>query len=601
MTARSEFCQTAEHSNFTYVLIPRVYDLSIGVSNRNLSILPGEQADFTVTVVNMGNGPDNITLRLGSSFDLANWTVSFERELFSLQAGKWNSTKCKLSPPLNVLRGTYILEIVARSSGPKAPLQPVERSETVLIQILPVRGLTAPSTDISAPSAVEPGGAVSIPFNFTNIGNGEDTVNITVLEAPRNWDTGLDVSHGIRLAHMATGQAVLTVNASAIRGESLNQTYFITLRVANSDLTAVLDLRFAVPVRAVHDWTVAVNGSSTAQVNLFVTRRQTFFLDIENTGNAAAAVSLTLSGPNASWGRLDMPLVPLGIGERRTVPVGVEVPIADGLDRGTYPLMVNLASMDRPDLAAQATFLVQLRSFDPADTGPVLEASSAKPMLEMGQGATAELNISARCRMEDVANVTIEYMLSEGLELDVEVLTPSGDLQAGDNRTWILKIAAPSSDRDIDGYISVRAVGDNQSAQWVHIPVSIRAPPRHGAVISVEAVGIALAVFLALGGIAVGWNEVVMFALITQLLPLYSKIRREEVLDQYTRGKIHGYIIANPGEHYNSLKAQLRLKNGTLAYHLRVLEREGYVKSVRDGPFKRFYPQSWKTSAPAPG
>ena len=143
----------------------------------------------------------------------------------------------------------------------------------------------------------------------------------------------------------------------------------------------------------------------------------------------------------------------------------------------------------------------------------------------------------------------------------------------------------------MSGYLSVRAIGDNQTAEWVQIPVTIKAPARPGAPVSVGAIGIALAVFLALGGLAVGWNEAVMFALITQLLPLYSKIRREEVLDQYTRGKIHGYIIANPGEHYNSIKAQLKVKNGTLAYHLRVLEREGYVKSARDGPYKRFYPQ----------
>jgi len=209
----------------------------------------------------------------------------------------------------------------------------------------------------------------------------------------------------------------------------------------------------------------------------------------------------------------------------------------------------------------------------------------------MGQGATTELNISVQCRRDDVANVTLFYVLSPGLLLDVEVLTHSGDLQAGDNRSWILKISAPATGKDVDGYISVCAVGDNQTAQWVQIPVRIKAAARPGATVSVEAIGLALAVFLALGGIAVGWNEVVMLALITQLLPLYSKIRREEVLDQYTRGKIHGYIIANPGEHYNSLKAQLKIKNGTLAYHLRVLEREGYVKSVRDGPFKRFYPQ----------
>ena len=80
-------------------------------------------------------------------------------------------------------------------------------------------------------------------------------------------------------------------------------------------------------------------------------------------------------------------------------------------------------------------------------------------------------------------------------------------------------------------------------------------------------------------------------ALLGLLVPLYSKLRKEEVLDQFTRGKIQGYITAYPGEHYNSIKTQLGLNNGALAYHLRVLEREGYITSLRDGVYKRFYPK----------
>jgi len=591
LTAMSNYCQTIEDANWTWLVIRHFYDISLGISPPNATLLPGQQAEFTVTVLNLGNGPDNITVELGSSFDLSNWTVSLARNRFSLQVGKQNTTKLKVTPPLNVLRGTYVLELVARSSGPPAPDERVERSVPVFIQIRPVRGLLAQSTNISAPSAIEPGEAVRIPFNFTNIGNGEDTVNITVLQKPKNWYAGLDVYRDIRLAHTATQHVVLTVQPPANLNESLNQTYFILVRVANADLSSFLDLTFGIPVKPVYNWTVAVNGSSTAQVNLFVTRRQTFFLDIENTGNAPDGVSFAFSGPNASWGRLDMPLVPLGIGEKRTVPVGVEVPPLDGLDGGTYSLTVNLASMNRPNLIYQTTFAVKLRRFDPSDTRPVLEVFPARPKLEMGHGATTELNISVQCRRDDVPNVTVRFIVSAGLDLKVEVRTHSDDLVAGDNQSWVLRISAPDTDKDVEGFILVCAVGENQTAQWVQIPIKIKAAARHGATISVEAVGLALVVFLALGGIAVGWNEVVLLAIITQLLPLYSKIRREEVLDQYTRGKIHGYIIANPGEHYNSLKAQLDLKNGTLAYHLRVLEREGYVKSARDGPFKRFYPQ----------
>ncbi len=54
-------------------------------------------------------------------------------------------------------------------------------------------------------------------------------------------------------------------------------------------------------------------------------------------------------------------------------------------------------------------------------------------------------------------------------------------------------------------------------------------------------------------------------------------------------------ILDNPGQHYNALKKALNLSNSLMVYHLLVLEREGFIKSQRDGTLKRFYPISIKT------
>jgi len=103
---------------------------------------------------------------------------------------------------------------------------------------------------------------------------------------------------------------------------------------------------------------------------------------------------------------------------------------------------------------------------------------------------------------------------------------------------------------------------------------------------------IVTAFVLCVVGIVLGGTEMGLYAIFPFFVWLYTKIKNVEVLDHYLRGKIHGYIIANPGEHYNQIKDALCLNNGSLAYHLRVLEREGYVKSLREGVYKRFYPAS---------
>ncbi len=89
-------------------------------------------------------------------------------------------------------------------------------------------------------------------------------------------------------------------------------------------------------------------------------------------------------------------------------------------------------------------------------------------------------------------------------------------------------------------------------------------------------------------------TEVGKYALLMLFLPLYSKIRKDRVLDQETRGMIRGYIMANPGDHYNSIMKALDLSNGTFAYHIKVLEGEEIIKSKTDGIYKRFYPYELK-------
>jgi parallel beta-helix repeat protein len=95
----------------------------------------------------------------------------------------------------------------------------------------------------------------------------------------------------------------------------------------------------------------------------------------------------------------------------------------------------------------------------------------------------------------------------------------------------------------------------------------------------------------------VGGTEVGKYGFFSAIAPLYTKRRRKKDENYgYNKGLIQGYVDGNPGESYNSIKRALDLKNGTLAYYLKVLQREGIIKSERDGMYKRFYPTKGKSS-----
>lgn len=86
-----------------------------------------------------------------------------------------------------------------------------------------------------------------------------------------------------------------------------------------------------------------------------------------------------------------------------------------------------------------------------------------------------------------------------------------------------------------------------------------------------------------------------LLVFLSLLIPLYTRIQKEDVLDQFVRGEIYGYIKANPGVHYNQIIRELDVKNGTLSHHLHMLEKTGMVKSRKEGlRYRVFYPTGVK-------
>ena len=72
---------------------------------------------------------------------------------------------------------------------------------------------------------------------------------------------------------------------------------------------------------------------------------------------------------------------------------------------------------------------------------------------------------------------------------------------------------------------------------------------------------------------------------------ILAAIKRERKLDHFVRGQVYGSIVMEPGINYSGIMRKFGLANGTLSYHLHILENEGFIKSEKDGPHRRFYPK----------
>ena len=69
----------------------------------------------------------------------------------------------------------------------------------------------------------------------------------------------------------------------------------------------------------------------------------------------------------------------------------------------------------------------------------------------------------------------------------------------------------------------------------------------------------------------------------------YTRLKRRAILDNINRKNIFEYIKANPGIHFKALLRELSFKPGAMSYHLNVLEKGEFIKSIQDGNYRRFY------------
>ena len=59
---------------------------------------------------------------------------------------------------------------------------------------------------------------------------------------------------------------------------------------------------------------------------------------------------------------------------------------------------------------------------------------------------------------------------------------------------------------------------------------------------------------------------------------------------RFQRGRLMGYLTANPGCHFRALMAALNMSNGQITHHLRLLEGQELIWRLKDGRLVRYYP-----------
>ncbi|PKK86291.1 MAG: hypothetical protein CVT48_01790 [Thermoplasmata archaeon HGW-Thermoplasmata-1] len=125
---------------------------------------------------------------------------------------------------------------------------------------------------------------------------------------------------------------------------------------------------------------------------------------------------------------------------------------------------------------------------------------------------------------------------------------------------------------------STEAASGNEPPSWFRISVE-----------SVEKTAVGFSILGVLGAIIYALPNLKYGLAKIFVVPLYSKVKKNMVLEHETRYRMFAAIKDNRGMNMSELKKISGVGWGQVAYHLDVLEREGYVTSVRHGRSRRFF------------
>lgn len=190
-----------------------------------------------------------------------------------------------------------------------------------------------------------------------------------------------------------------------------------------------------------------------------------------------------------------------------------------------------------------------------------------------------------------LAEYTQNYTIQWGDSLTTTYYTPSISHNHNYNKSGKYNITLSVVDTFGNTYLISYPYEIKYEGDLLHTYFVIEENKEPAAVTTTTSIGTLTLLFIAL----TESGKYKFLALLPLLIPLYTRISKEDVLDQFVRGQIFGYIKTNPGVHYNQIRRDIDVKNGTLSYHLRVLEKTELIKSRREGiRYRAFYPTGMK-------
>lgn len=508
-------------------------DLSLTADPSSQAAEPGQNLTFTLVIRNDGVISEDVTLGVDANSLPADWTYSVATPMVTVESGTDKRVDMVIQVPSGATTG--VMHTLVATATPSTG----ERATTDLeVSVVAPAASSAPAPSGPAPNPPLLDLSVS---SGDSAGAGEDATGTLTIH---NGDT-----RELRVSFAITGNTSWQPRLRT--GDSF--------RVLAPDATVTIPLLATVPAELAEDSVATFSVAASAEATS-ATTSATFTRSWSVSGTAAAPASPSGDGTTS----------PGPDGGDTTAP-------GDGTTGPSGPAFLIVLRPDTLEIepGATATTTARITNTGSGDLRLTLAGSAADgwpitfepPIVEVPEGQVTE------------AIVTIKAPEAVPIGgLGAGRISATSDVGLSRGVDFRLSIVPPSTPVDQ----SEPATPEDPANQGEAQPTPSLTGATVGLVVGLGAVG-AAAIALA--------NRPLREKLMWGAVGLYTRLSKPDVMNHEERERLYGLIQSAPGTHFHGLQRKLDWNTGTLTYHLRVLERHGFIVSRRDGIYRRFYLQ----------